>query len=233
MKKYRAYLIAAAVILGFLIFGFFLSPSEQQPESVMPTAAATIPAVETETPSPTETQTPENTETPVPTASATAAAAATTLAPTAVPTAAPTETPQKTTCTVSISCASVLSHSDQLDPAKKDLIPSGGTILSAETVGFSEGESAFDVLKRETKKHKIHMEFSLTPVTKSAYIEGIGNLYEFDAGELSGWMYRVNGEFPSHGASNYILKNGDRVEWLYTCDLGRDIGAGFGGQRDE
>ncbi len=233
MKQYRNYLIAAAVVLGFVLLGFFLSPSEQQPANVSPIVTATMPALETETPSPTETQAPENTETPVPTAAATAVTAAPTLAPTVIPTAVPTDPPQKTTCTVSISCASVLSHPDQLDPAKKELIPSGGIILSAETAEFSEGESAFDVLKRETKKHKIHMEFSLTPVTNSAYIEGIGNLYEFDAGELSGWMYRVNGEFPSYGSSNYILKNGDRVEWLYTCDLGRDIGAGFGGQRDE
>ena len=40
------------------------------------------------------------------------------------------------------------------------------------------------------------MEFSIVPLTGGAYIEGIGNLYEFDCGSVSGWMYRVNGEFP-------------------------------------
>ena len=58
----------------------------------------------------------------------------------------------------------------------------------------------------------------------TAYIEGIANLYEFDCGELSGWMYRVNGEFPNVGCSLYKLKDGDTVEWVYTCDLGRDVG---------
>jgi hypothetical protein len=55
------------------------------------------------------------------------------------------------------------------------------------------------------------------------YIEGINNLYEFDAGELSGWIYRVNGEVPGFGISQYALKSGDAVEIIYTLDLGRDV----------
>ena len=58
----------------------------------------------------------------------------------------------------------------------------------------------------------------------SAYIEGINNLYEFDCGELSGWMYKVNGWFPNYGCSRYQLKEGDVIEWVYTCDLGVDVG---------
>lgn len=40
------------------------------------------------------------------------------------------------------------------------------------------------------------MESNWTPAYNSAYIEGIGNLYEFDCGNLSGWMYSVNGVWP-------------------------------------
>lgn len=58
----------------------------------------------------------------------------------------------------------------------------------------------------------------------SAYIEGIGNLYEFDCGENSGWMYKVNDWFPNYGMSRYVLKNGDTVSLIYTCDGGFDIG---------
>lgn len=43
-------------------------------------------------------------------------------------------------------------------------------------------------------------------------------------GPLSGWMYKVNGEFPGYGSSKYKLSNGDVIEWVYTCDLGRDVG---------
>ena len=55
------------------------------------------------------------------------------------------------------------------------------------------------------------------------YIEGISYLYEYDCGDLSGWMYRVNGEIPSVGCGEYRLRDGDCVEWLYTCDLGNDL----------
>lgn len=60
----------------------------------------------------------------------------------------------------------------------------------------------------------------------SAYVEGIGNLYEFDCGNMSGWMYKVNDWFPNYGCSRYELKNGDTVEWQYTCyGYGADLGA--------
>ena len=73
------------------------------------------------------------------------------------------------------------------------------------------------------KKSKIHMEFENVPLYNSAYIEGIANIYEFDCGELSGWMYKVNDWFPNYGCSRYGLKDGDRVEWVYTCNLGKDV----------
>ena len=41
--------------------------------------------------------------------------------------------------------------------------------------------------------------------------------------------YSVNGWFPNYGCSRYQLKNGDVVEWCYTCDLGEDLGSGMGG----
>jgi uncharacterized membrane-anchored protein len=59
------------------------------------------------------------------------------------------------------------------------------------------------------------------------YIQGINNIYEFDAGALSGWMYRVNGWFPNYGASRYVVQQGDVIEWVYTCDLGRDVGGAY------
>ena len=108
-----------------------------------------------------------------------------------------------------------------------ELVPADGWILQPMTVTFYEGESVFNVLQRTCKQQKIHMEFSNTPIYNSAYIEGIGNLYEFDCGEVSGWMYKVNDWFPNYGCSRYQLQNGDVVEWEYTCELGKDIGGGY------
>lgn len=132
------------------------------------------------------------------------------------------------TCTVSISCAAILENLDRLNAEKADLIPADGVLLAPTAVEFTEGESVFDVLKRVCRENKIHMEFSETPVYQSAYIEGIGNLYEFDCGEGSGWMYRVNDEFPNYGCSRYTLADGDTVEWVYTCDFGADVGGRVG-----
>ncbi len=131
------------------------------------------------------------------------------------------------TCIISIRCDTVLNNMDWLDSAKHSIIPKDGVILAEKEVSFYEGESVFNLLLRETKRNKIHMEYVSTPIYHSAYIEGIGNLYEFDCGELSGWMYKVNGWFPNYGSSRYQLKEGDRVEWIYTCTLGEDIGGGY------
>ena len=127
------------------------------------------------------------------------------------------------TCTLSIRCSTLLDNLEYLDEAKRQLVPADGIILAEKQVAFYEGESVFNVLLRETRRNNIHMEYVSTPIYNSAYIEGIHNLYEFDCGELSGWMYSVNGWFPNYGCSRYALKEGDRIEWIYTCALGKDV----------
>lgn len=138
-------------------------------------------------------------------------------------------------CTLSVRCDTIWGNITKLDSEKTELVPNDGIIFAEQTVIFYEGETVFNVLLREMKKNKIHFEFKKTPIYNSAYIEGIGNIYELDCGELSGWMYRVNGRFLNYSCSRYRLKDGDNVEILYTCSLGADIG-GFGaleGQKDE
>ena len=127
-------------------------------------------------------------------------------------------------CTLSICCDTILDNMDLLEVEKRELIPENGIIFPASAVTFYKGESVFNVLLREMKKAGIHMEYENTPLYNSAYIEGINNLYEFDVGELSGWMYQVNGWFPNYGCSRYQIKEGDVIEWVYTCDLGKDVG---------
>lgn len=134
------------------------------------------------------------------------------------------DSPQSFTCTLSVSCATILDHMDWLDEEKAELVPEDGILFGPTEVTFYEGESVFHVLQREMKQAKIPMEFEDTPMYNSAYIEGIGNLYEFDCGQMSGWMYRVNGWFPNYGCSRYQLQDGDVVEWVYTCELGDDVG---------
>ena len=102
------------------------------------------------------------------------------------------------------------------------VISSSEVPLSTTDIEISEGDSVFDALKRATSLHGIPLSYRST--SYGIYIDGIQGLYEFDRGPLSGWMYRVNGVFPSFSAALYTLQPGDRVEWLYTTDLGKDVG---------
>ncbi len=125
------------------------------------------------------------------------------------------------TCTLTVRCDAAVG---KVNSDKEGIVPSDGLIFPETKAEIKDGDSVFDILLREMQSHKIHMEFSKTPAYDNIYIEGIGNLYEFDCGELSGWMYRVNGEFPKYGCSEFKVSPGDKIEFLYTCNLGRDIG---------
>ena len=128
------------------------------------------------------------------------------------------------TCTISINCSTILNNMKNLTSGKEEFVPSNGWILKSTKVSFSPGESVHDVLQRVCKDKGIHMESQYTPAYDSAYVEGINQLYEFDCGELSGWMYNVNGWFPNYGCSKYTVSDGDTINWVYTCDLGKDVG---------
>ena len=139
------------------------------------------------------------------------------------------ETPEvfASVCTVEIRCDTILENLSELTPGKEGYVPPNGIILAPSKLSFEEGETAFDVLKRACELAGIQLEFSWTPMYNSYYIEGINNLYEFDCGEQSGWMYKVNGWFPNYGCSSYQLEDGDAMVWCFTC---KGLGADVGGQ---
>lgn len=124
-------------------------------------------------------------------------------------------------CTLSVRCDNALAHT-ALGAETVAILPSDGVMLGETAVTLPCGASAFDALRIAARADKLHLEFETTPLYGGVYIEGIGNLYAFDCGSLSGWVYAVNGVFPDISASAYTLASGDCVEWIYTCDLGRD-----------
>jgi len=142
----------------------------------------------------------------------------------------PTEQPQKKrSVTIAIRVDTLLKNWDLLDPSlqSEKYVPNNGVILKTTTYELlSDNDTVWDVLQRATKEHKIQMEYqgANENIYNSVYIEGINHLYEFSAGPLSGWMYKVNGVYPNYGCSQYTLKDGDVIEWHYTVDLGRDLG---------
>lgn len=131
----------------------------------------------------------------------------------------------KLTCTLEIRCDTLLGNLDKLTDGKAALVPEDGTLLPVTEVEFTGGNSVFDVFRQTLKNEKIHFEYVDASAYDSIYIEGIGNLYEFDCGPQSGWMYSVNGVYPGLGCSGYTLADGDVVVFNYTLDLGADLGA--------
>lgn len=126
------------------------------------------------------------------------------------------------TCTFVIECKTILDNKDKLKKGLEKYVPDNAIIFS-KTVGFDNGESVYDILRRICDENSIQMEASYTPAFSSYYVEGINNLYEFDCGQGSGWMYSVNGVFPNYGCSSYKPANNDKIAFRYTCELGYDL----------
>lgn len=134
--------------------------------------------------------------------------------------------PDSETVYMRIACDTILDNYSMLDDELKNekYVPSDGKILLQTEYVLRPKDTTFDLLSRVTRANKIQMISSGGSKFGSNYIQSINHLYERSCGALSGWMFKVNGEFPPYGSSKYKLKDGDIIEWLYTCDLGRDIG---------
>lgn len=125
-------------------------------------------------------------------------------------------TAQTQTVTLSILCTNAVGQTEN------HYLPKDGIILSPTIYGIEDGDTVFDVLLMAVKENQIPLDYTGDDNT-FVYIKGINYLYEFDCGDLSGWMYKVNGQTPNTGCSDYILNDGDIIEWVYTCNMGKDI----------
>ncbi|MFQ9923181.1 MAG: DUF4430 domain-containing protein [Beduini sp.] len=121
------------------------------------------------------------------------------------------------TVTISIECTTILNNMSKLKPGYQDFIPASGYILPMIQVEIQEGESVLSVLERACQLNGIKL------VARNGYVSEIGNIGEYACGNLSGWMYFVNGAFINQSASQKKLQDGDTIKWMYTCDNGRDL----------
>lgn len=109
--------------------------------------------------------------------------------------------------TFSIDCSAVA--------GKADHIPENGVIVAAFWLGIADGDTVRDATLRVSKQRGILLDFDIA----GTYLRGISGIREFDFGDTSGWVYRVNGEYPSVGCGEYTLHDGDVVEWIYTTEV--------------
>lgn len=119
--------------------------------------------------------------------------------------------------TLSIECTTILNNMSKLKPGYQDFIPASGYILPMMEIEIQEEESVLSVLERACKLNGIKLS------ARNGYVSEIGNIGEYVCGNLSGWMYSVNGAFINQSASQKILQDGDTIKWMYTCDNGRDL----------
>lgn len=102
--------------------------------------------------------------------------------------------------------------------------PGGQTvILPTKTVPIHANSTVLSVSSDALKAS--HLPFQTGGSDTDIYITSIAGLSQQDNGPLSGWIYKVNNTFPSEAPSVYKVKPGDLITWVYTNDLGKDVGA--------
>ena len=78
-------------------------------------------------------------------------------------------------------------------------------MISRRTVMTGEGETVFEQLKRALAAENMNLDYGGSAVFGNIYVRGIGGLSEFDYGSLSGWTYRVNGDYPNKSCASCVL----------------------------
>lgn len=120
--------------------------------------------------------------------------------------------------TIEIRCDELSSNMGMLtDKALVDYVPKDGIIVKKTSFKVRSNETTvMDILQKVCKKRNVQIE------DKKGYVKGINYLYEFSAGQKSGWMYKVNGKMPNYMASEVKLKDGDAIVWFYTVDYDKE-----------
>ena len=124
----------------------------------------------------------------------------------------------KVRCTVSISCQTAVEAGNE---TAKQMADENGMLLAEKEIEVEEGQTVLDALE----------QCGVSVVTQgsgtSAYVTAISSVASGDAGAMSGWLFKVNGEFGSTGCAEQTVQEGDQIEWVYTVDGGPDVGAVF------
>lgn len=126
------------------------------------------------------------------------------------------------TVCLKVSCEKVvaLAESDAADIS--DSLPTDGIVAEVKDYPFYTGETVFDVLLKVLKENKIAINY--TGGAKDAYVKSISGISDGQFGTMSGWIYTINGEFASVGCSQYLLSDGDKIEFNYSVNMADDFG---------
>ena len=87
-----------------------------------------------------------------------------------------------------------------------------GEATSSE-VELDEGATVYDALVATG------VDVNASDSDYGMYVQGIDGLAGGDFGDMSGWMFEVNGEMAEVGCSQYELSDGDVVTWTYVTEF--------------
>ena len=108
------------------------------------------------------------------------------------------------------------------------------TWIAPVTVTVEKGSSVGDVFAQILTKHGYTFEGLSKNYISHITTPNGERIGEFTNGNLSGWMYTVNGHHPEVGLNSYILTGGDRIIWHYTDDYTVEEGSEkWNTQKDE
>ena len=101
----------------------------------------------------------------------------------------------------------------------KDGLQNEGMLITNAMLTLSEGKTVAETFS-------LLRTYDIVIVSESGaagtFVTSIQGLENGACGAAS-----VNGEFPSEGIDSIELHNGDKVEWLFSCDGGADVGMSF------
>ena len=101
------------------------------------------------------------------------------------------------------------------------------TWIPRTKVEINNNTTVYDVFKQVLTANNITWRESAKLGT--VYIESLNkdgvDLGEFDNGNLSGWMYTLNGTHPDLGVAQQFLEKGDRIVFHYTDDYTKEEGS--------
>lgn len=119
------------------------------------------------------------------------------------------------TVLMSVNCSEILKNMESLDSGLEEYIPEYGLIVEDKAYPIKDGDTVYDLLIRVTRENRIQTESK--GFFGSREIEGINYIYNSSCGKGSRWIYKVNGEIQQPVCSDYRLKDGDIVQWIYVC----------------
>lgn len=84
-----------------------------------------------------------------------------------------------------------------------------GAGSSSASVSLAAGATVYDALL------ETGVNVNAQSTAYGIYVSAIAGLAEKEHGDMSGWVYTVNGSTINTSASNYSLSDGDQVRWSY------------------